>query len=256
MGTLTGKTALVTGGTRGIGRAISKRLARDGALVAVHYGSNRAAARETVADIEAAGNRAFALRAHLGSRGDAEQLWSAFEERMQTDYGESQLDILVNNAGITDERNGIAGATRQGVEEVLAVNVTAPFFIVQQGLERLRDGGRIINISSAVTRLARPNVLAYSMSKGALDVFTRTLALELGKRHITVNAVAPGIVYTDINAAWLHGNPQAEAESAALAALNAVGQPEDVADVVAFVASDDARWITGQCIDATGGSHL
>ncbi|MFG2496490.1 SDR family NAD(P)-dependent oxidoreductase [Streptomyces caniferus] len=185
MGALTGKAALVTGGTRGIGRAISKRLARDGALVAVHYGSNRAAARETVADIEAAGNCAFALRAHLGSRGDAEQLWSAFEERMQTDYGESHLDILVNNAGVTDERNGIAGATRQGVEEVLAVNVTAPFFIVQQGLERLRDGGRIINISSAVTRLARPSVLAYSMSKRALDVFTRTLALELGKRHIT-----------------------------------------------------------------------
>jgi len=146
--------------------------------------------------------------------------------------------------------------TEDTFDELFAVNVRAPFFIVQQGLSRLRDGGRIINVSSGAARLAIPEIMAYGATKGALDTFTLNLAKELGPRGITVNSVAPGVIDTDVNAAWLRGNPQAEAAEAALAALGRIGQPEDVADIVAFLASHDARWVTGRVIDATGGVGL
>jgi NAD(P)-dependent dehydrogenase (short-subunit alcohol dehydrogenase family) len=249
MGRLTGKVALVTGGSRGIGRAIALRLAADGAVVAVHYGSNAEAAARTVAEIEAAGGRAVALRAELGVPGDAETLWKGFDEVL----GGDGLDILVNNAGITlYGRIGDIGET--DFDRVFAVNARAPFFIIRQGLERMRDGGRIINISSGATRIAYPMTTAYSMTKGALDVLTHTLAIDLGPRGITVNAVAPGIVGTDMND-WLE-DPAEHAKAAAFSAFNRIGETGDIADIVAFVASDDARWITGQYIDATGGSLL
>jgi NAD(P)-dependent dehydrogenase (short-subunit alcohol dehydrogenase family) len=127
---------------------------------------------------------------------------------------------------------------------------------VREGLARLRDGGRIINISSGVSRIAMPEIIAYGASKGALDNFTLNLAKQLGPRGITVNSVAPGIVDTDTNAGWLRGNPEAQAYAASLSALGRVGQPEDISGVVAFLASDDARWVTGRVIDATGGSVL
>ncbi len=199
MGALTGKTALVTGGSRGIGRAVAERLARDGARVAVHYGRDEAAAKDAVATIEAAGGSASALRAELGAPGDAEALWEAFDARADG------LDILVSNAGITGTRAGIAGTGRAEFEQIFAVNVTAVFFVVQHGLGRLRDGGRIINVSTGLTRRAgvMPDVVAYTMSKGALDQLTTALARELGPRGITVNGVAPGVVDTDMNASWL-----------------------------------------------------
>ncbi|WP_240489838.1 SDR family NAD(P)-dependent oxidoreductase [Actinomadura atramentaria] len=146
--------------------------------------------------------------------------------------------------------------TEDGFDEVFAVNVRAPFFIVQEGLKRLRDAGRIINISSGAAHLAMPEAIAYGATKSALDNFTLNLAKELGARGITANSVAPGIIDTDVNAGWLRGNPEAEAHAASLAALGRVGRPEDVADIVAFLASDDARWVTGRTIDATGGSGL
>ncbi|MGX1305265.1 NAD(P)-dependent dehydrogenase (short-subunit alcohol dehydrogenase family) [Streptomyces albogriseolus] len=132
----------------------------------------------------------------------------------------------------------------------------APFFLTQQGLKRLRDGGRIVNVSSGATRIALTDIIAYAMTKGAIDAFSLTLAKALGPRGITVNSVAPGIIDTDINASWLRGNEAAERSAAELSALGRVGRPEDVADVVAFLASDDARWVTGQVLDATGGSQL
>ncbi len=253
MGKLTGRTALVTGGSRGIGKGISLRLAQDGALVAVHYGSNEAAAKETVAQIEAAGGRAFAIRAELGVPGDAAALWAAFDEELTRYGGGEGLDILVNNAGIgLFGRIGEVGEA--DYDRVFAVNVKAPFFILQQGLGRLRDGGRIVNISSGVTRIAFPEVTAYSMTKGAIDALTLTLAQDLGPRGITVNAVAPGIIDTEMNS-WL-GDPAARAQAESYSAFNRVGEAADVADVVAFVAGHDARWVTGQLLDATGGSNL
>ncbi|MER7514271.1 SDR family oxidoreductase [Streptomyces lavendulae] len=252
---LEGKTALVTGGSRGIGRAVAERLARDGAVVALTYARDETAALDTVECIRRDGGRAFALHAQLGSHGDAAALWSAFDARVPHDTTGPVVDIIVNNAGIGHGAD-LASLTEEGFDEVFAVNVRAPFFIVQEGLKRLRDAGRIINISSGAARLAMPEIIAYGATKGALDNFTLNLAKELGARGITANSVAPGIIDTDVNAGWLRGNPEAEAHAASLAALGRVGRPEDVADVVAFLASDDARWVTGKVIDATGGSGL
>jgi 3-oxoacyl-[acyl-carrier protein] reductase len=253
MGTLAGKTALVTGGNRGIGRSISERLAAEGAVVAVHYGRDEAAAADTVSGITATGGRAFALRTELGRPGDAQALWSAFDAGVGALAGRPGADIIVNNAG-TAIYAAISNVSEKEFDELFAVNAKAPFFILQHGLGRLRDGGRIINVSSGSARLATPVLVAYSMTKGALNTLTRTLALELGPRGITVNSVEPGIVETDI-APWL-SDPQLRDQAASWSALGRVGQPADIADVVAFLASPDARWITGQHLDATGGLLL
>jgi NAD(P)-dependent dehydrogenase (short-subunit alcohol dehydrogenase family) len=255
MGTLSGKKALVTGGARGIGRAVAERLGQEGALVAVHYGRDAAAAEETVAAVRARGGAAFALQARLGVPGDVETLWEGYDREVLEHADGAGLDILVNNAGISP-RGEIEQTTPEMFDEVVAVNMRAPFFLVQQGLKRLRDGGRIVNVSSGATRVALTDIIAYAMTKGAVDTFTRTLAKALGPRGITVNAVAPGIVDTDMNASWLRGNEAARRSAAELSALGRVGRPQDVADVVAFLASDDARWVTGQVVDATGGAML
>ncbi|MER6047892.1 SDR family oxidoreductase [Streptomyces sp. NPDC001793] len=254
---LDGKTALVTGGSRGIGRAIAERLGRDGAVVALTYARDQAAADETVARIRKDGGRAVALHAPLGERGDAAALWSAFDARI-TEHAPGTgpaVDIIVNNAGI-GMPSALPALTEDDFDRVFAVNVRAPFFVVREGLTRLRDGGRIINVSSGAGRLAMPVAIAYGATKAALDNFTLNLAQELGGRGITANAVAPGIIDTDVNADWLRGNPAAEAEAAARAALGRVGRPDDVADIVAFLASHDSRWITGKVLDATGGVRL
>ncbi|MEW1756746.1 SDR family oxidoreductase [Streptomyces cyaneofuscatus] len=248
MGSLTGKTALVTGGSRGIGRGIAERLGRDGALVGVHYGSNEAAAKETVAAIEAAGGSAFPLGVELGAPGDAAALWEAFHRHADG------VDILVNNAGIGTSQK-FTETEEAEYDRLFAVNTKAPFFLTRLGLDRLRDGGRIINISTGLTRTAAmPDLITYAMTKAALDVFTTYLSKVLGGRGITVNAVAPGIVDTDVNAGWLRTSEEAWAGAAAMSALGKVGTPAEIADVVAFLASNEGRWITGHWIDATGGS--
>ncbi|MGK5626872.1 SDR family oxidoreductase [Streptomyces sp. URMC 123] len=257
MGTLTGKTALVTGGSRGIGRGIAERLGRDGALVGVHYGRDETAAKETVSAIEAAGGRAFPLRAELGPAGDAEALWAAFDEGLARLGAAPGLDILVNNAGIDGVRERIENVSADDFDRIFAINAKAPFFITKLGLERLRDGGRIVNVSTGLTHgAAMPELITYSMTKGALDVFTATLAKQLAPRGITVNAVAPGVIDTDMNAGWLRGSAEAWEQASAMSAFGRVGEPRDVADIAAFLASDDSRWITGQWIDATGGTLL
>ncbi|BCJ36569.1 short-chain dehydrogenase [Actinocatenispora thailandica] len=250
MGRLTGRTALVTGAGRGIGRAIARRLAADGARVGVHYGTSADAAAQTVAVIEAAGGQAFRLGAELGVPGDAAALWAAYDRHADG------VDILVNNAGVLGGRTPYEQVDDAAYDHVFAVNTKAPFFLIQQGLSRLRDGGRIVNVSTRFTHGARnPDLLAYSMSKAALDALTATLAKQLGPRGITVNAVGPGATDTDMNAARL-GTEQGRAQIAALSPLGRVAAPAEVADIVAFLASPDARWVTGQWIDASGGSLL
>ncbi|WP_432119228.1 SDR family oxidoreductase [Streptomyces sp. bgisy032] len=248
MGVLTGRTALVTGASRGIGRGIAERLARDGARVAVHYGRNERAAKETVAAIEAAGGSAFALGVELGTPGDAEALWELFDRQADG------LDILVNNAGIGTSRP-IRELEEREFDEVFAVNVKAPFFLLKHGMERLRDGGRVVNISSGLARTAvMPDNVAYAMTKGALDVLSRDLSKVLGPRGITVNSVAPGIIDTDNTAGLLRESPGGWEKAAAISALGGVGEPAEVADVVAFLVSDAGRWVTGSWVDVTGGS--
>lgn len=239
------RTALVTGGSRGIGRAIALRLARDGIRVGVHYGRSDAEAAAVLRSVEAAGGEGFLVKAELGEPVDA--LWAEFDRQADG------LDILVNNAGI-GRHMPMAEVTPEWFDRLFAVNAKAPFFLVQQAIPRLRDGGRIINIGSGVTRIAFPEDTAYSMTKGALNTLTLALAKELGPRGITVNTVAPGIIDTAMNG-WL-ADPSAARAAAAYSVFDRVGEPEEVADVVAFVASDDARWVTGQTLDATGGSRL
>ncbi|WP_261564422.1 SDR family oxidoreductase [Frankia gtarii] len=255
MARLDGRTALVTGASRGIGRSIAQRLADDGALVAVHYGRDEAAAEETVRRITEAGGRAFTVRADLEVPDAAGTLWAAFDAGLAETHVAPGVDILVNNAGISSSSD-LPGTAVTEFDRVFAVNIRAPFFVIQESLPRLRDGGRIINISSGVTRIAAPEMVTYAMSKGALNTLSHSLAKGLGARGITVNAVSPGIVDVDSNAMWLRDDPDQLAHWSSFSAFNRVGRPVDVADVVAFIASDEARWIIGQIIDATGGAHL
>lgn len=254
MNRLMGKIALVTGGGRGIGRAIAKRLAAEGAIVAVHYGANRDAAEQTVRDIAEAGGRAFPVGANLDSVRGVGQLAESFRSELIRLTGADRFDILVNNAGIPSSPP-MEETTEADFDRLLAVNVKAPFFLVKRTLPMMRDGGRIINISSGVTRIAFPHIMAYNMTKGAINTFTLHLAALLGPRQIAVNAVMPGIVDTDATASWLH-TPEGRKLAADMSAFGRAGEPADIADVVAFLASPDGRWITGQCLDATGGSHL
>jgi NAD(P)-dependent dehydrogenase (short-subunit alcohol dehydrogenase family) len=251
MSQLDGKHALVTGGSRGIGRAIAERLARDGATVVLSYARDRAAAEDTVAGIAKRGGKAMAVHAPFGEHGDAERLWHAYDEAT----GHAGVDIVVNNAGI-GRSSDLVALTEDEFDELFAVNVRAPLFVVQGAVSRIRDHGRVINISSGVSRIAMPEILAYGATKGALDTLTLNLAKALGPRGITVNSVAPGIVDTDVNAGWLRGNPEAERQAASVSALGRIGQPDDIASVVAFLASEDGRWVSGRVVDATGGSGL
>ncbi|MDN3264557.1 SDR family oxidoreductase [Streptomyces sp. CSDS2] len=252
MGKLTGRTALVTGSSRGIGRATARRLAREGALVAVHYASNDQAARQTVSDIETEGGQAFAVRAELGVPGGVDMLFEALESGLKERTGTNTLNVLVNNAAIM---GGVAPeeVTPDLFDRIFAVNAKAPFLITQRALRLIPEGGRVINISSGLTRVANPEETVYAMSKGAVEQIALHFAKFLGPRGITVNSVAPGI--TD-NGSPVFGIPEAVEQMSALSAFNRVGEPSDIGDVVAFLASDDARWVTGAFIDASGGSLL
>ncbi|MFF4190213.1 SDR family NAD(P)-dependent oxidoreductase [Nonomuraea sp. NPDC001831] len=281
MGMLTGKTALVTGGSRGIGRAVSLRLAAEGALVAVHYGGDDEAAKQTVTLIEEAGGRAFAVRARFGAKsqksaegaegaegakvavgvkgaeGDDGGVEGAVErlfEGLADGLAGRGLDILVNNAGIASTAP-IAHLTPAEFERVMTINVTTPFFVIRRALPLLNDGGRIINMGSTASRFAVTTQIGYTISKAALAAMAPTLANELGRRGITVNTVAPGAVRTDMTAGYT-SIPEVVAALESITALGRLGEPEDVADVVGFLAGPAGRWVTGQTIDVSGGTYL
>jgi 3-oxoacyl-[acyl-carrier protein] reductase len=250
MKTLRGKTALVTGSSRGIGRAIAQRLAADGALVAIHYGSNDPAADETLKAIKKADGDAFLVKAELGVKGEIDTLFAKLEKELAGRL----LDILVNNAAVAPQIR-IHETSPEEFDRIFAINVRAPFFIIQRALALMSDGGRIINISSGVTWFATPAIV-YSMTKGALNVLGRSLANELGARNITVNTISPGITDTDMNPSIRAKDVEAIGRVAAITALGRPGRPADIGDAVAFFASDDARWITGQTLDVNGGLFL
>jgi 3-oxoacyl-[acyl-carrier protein] reductase len=250
---LQNKTALVTGASRGIGRAIAIRLAGEGALVAVHYGRDPQAAADTVSAIAQAGCEAFTVSADLSSTGNVTQLFAALDAELTRRIGSARFDILVNNASIA-ELGTIEEASEDQFDRHFAVNVKALYFLTKHTLSRLNDGGRIINVSSSGTRFAEPSHSVYYMTKGAVNNLTLTLAYQLGKRGITVNSLAPGVTDTQINAAWL--NDDARRYLSGQTALGRVGTAEDMAGVAAFLASDDSRWVTAQCIEASGGLRL
>ena len=247
---LSGKIALVTGASRGIGRAIAERLGADGALVAVHYASNVDAANACVAAITAGGGAAFTIAADLAQPDGPTQLFAAFDEAIRQRAVAPRLDILINNAGL-GSRAAIDTASEAELDRVFAVNMRAPFFLMQLALPRLADGGRIINISSTAARIGYAETAIYTATKAALEALTLSVARQLGPRGITVNAVAPGATVTDMNP--LARDPATAQKIAAETILGRIGQPNDIADVVAFLASDQARWLTGQVVEASGG---
>lgn len=241
------RVALVTGASRGIGRAIAERLAAAGAEVAVHYHRDKAGAEETLARI---GGHGFVIGAELGAHGDADEVL----EQLSVGLNGRRLDVLVNNAA-AQPAGPIGTDTEAAFDRLMAVNVRAPYFLIQRLLPVLADDGRIVSISSVATRMANPVQTSFAMTKGALETMTRTLAQELGARGITVNAVAPGATRTEANGAFFE-TPGLTDLIVRQTALGRLGSGEDVAEVVAFLASPAARWITGQVVDASGGLHL
>jgi len=252
---LQGKTALVTGASRGIGRATAFVLANSGAHVLVHYGRSKQDAESLVAGILSKGGRANSIRADLGTPEGATLL----AKEVRTIVGE-RLDVLVLNAGISKAAR-LADYTVEDFDNLFATNVRSPFFLVQQLLPILGDGSNIIVISSIGSHAVvgkpgvdNPSLLAYASTKGALETLVKNWAAILGPQGIRVNAVAPGVIDTDMS----NFTKTEAGRDAALGmqALKRIGKPEDVADVVAFLASDDARWITGASISVDGGSKL
>jgi 3-oxoacyl-[acyl-carrier protein] reductase len=252
---LRGKTALVTGASRGIGRATAVALAEAGAHVLVHYGRSAQAAESLVAAIQTKGGRATAISADLGTASGAALL----AEQVRSIVGD-RLDVLVSNAGISKSAR-IADYSVEDFDSLFATNVRSPFFLVQRLLPVLGEGSNIIVISSAVARTVvgnpgaeNPSILAYASSKGALETLVKHWAAILGPRGIRVNAVAPGIIDTDMSN---FTKTEAGREiTLGMQALKRIGKPEDIADVVAFMVSEGARWITGASIPVDGGTKL
>lgn len=240
---LEGKIALVTGASRGIGRAIAARLAREGAAVAINYSRNAAEAQKAVAEIESAGGRALAVQADVGQVADIVRM---FDETI-AHFG--RLDVLVNNAGVLFTKP-VAATTEAEFDRIFAVNVKGTFFACQQAATRLADGGRIVNLSSSTTARLMPTYGAYVATKGAVEQLTRSLSKELGARGITVNAVSPGPTETEL---FVDGKtPEQLQFFAQMSAFGRLGRPDDIADVVAFLASDASRWISGQNLRVNG----
>ncbi len=253
-GDLDGKTALISGGGRGIGRGIALTLASAGALVAVNYAENGEAAEQTVRDIEVAGGRAFAIQAKLGRMSEISKLASVLGEQLNQRTGSDGLDILVNNIGGAGPGT-TANTTEELYDWTFSNNVRAPFFLTQALLPLMRDEGRIINISSSTTRAPSTSFIAYSMSKKALEQFTLILAKELGPRRITVNSVAPGYVETPAVADTLNDPAMVKAIKN-MTLFERIGQPEDIADMVHALVGHAGRWVTGQNIEVSGGFRL
>jgi 3-oxoacyl-[acyl-carrier protein] reductase len=238
---LAGKTALITGGSRGIGRAICIRLAAEGAGIVLHYHRNQAAANQVSGLI---GGALRIVQADLSSPAEIERMFGAL--------GEVGLDILVNNAGIW-KPSPLGSSTVELMNEIVDTNLKGPFWVMHCALPRLREGARVINISSVAGRIGvAAGRSLYGATKAALDSFTRNWALELAPRQILVNAIAPGYVTTDMTAEHL-SNPAIFKRAIDRHPLGRLGTAEEAADVVAFLCSDDARFITGQSINVSGG---
>lgn len=244
MASLAGKVAIVTGASRGIGRGIAERLGRDGATVVVNYSGSEQEAKQVVEAIKSNGGKAIALQANFSQIDDIRRLFQETSDRC------GQLDILVNNAGIGIVAP-IAEVTEEEYDKVFNLNVRGVLFALQEATRRMNDGGRIINVSSTTTIHPESGMAVYAASKAAIKLFTAVMAKEVGNRGITVNTVMPGPTIPG-----MFGNmpPEVQQQAAASSPFNRVGTPQDIADIVAFLVSEEARWLTGQDLCANGGA--
>lgn len=242
MPSINGKVAIVTGASSGIGRAIAERLAQDGAMVIANYGKSTDKAKTVVAGIESNGGQAVAIQADMSQVSDIRRLVRETVQRF------ARLDILINNAGMFMYKP-LVETTEEEFDRVFALNAKGPYFALQEAAKVIEEGGRIVNISTDATHIGLPGATAYLGSKGALEQFTKGLAHELAPRGITVNTVSAGYTVTDM----LPADPTFRQMGEQASPLKRLGTPKDIADVVAFVVSEEARWLTGQNFHAGGG---
>ena len=248
------KIALITGGSRGIGRSTVLSLAQRGVYSIFTYRSQPQAAEKVVAEAEQAGAKASALKLDVSSI----RSFAAFTEEVQAalkHWGAEGFDYLVNNAG-TGFHKEFAKVTEEEFDEQYNVHVKGVYFLTQKLLPLMRDGGRIVNVSSCLTRISFPNAGTYAMMKGAVEVFTHYLAKELGPRGIAANTVTPGAIATDFNGGRTRDNPELNKMVAGMTALGRAGLPEDVGPMIASLLSEENRWINGQRIEVSGGQAI
>ncbi len=249
------KIAVITGASRGLGRSTALHLARKGVDVIVTYRSKQAEADAVVTEISQIGGKAVALQLDVGNSKSFAEFSAQLRAVLRTHWQRDSFDYLVNNAGIGINAS-FAETTEAQFDELMNIHLKGPFFLTQSLLPLIADGGRIVNLSSGLARFTFPGRAAYAVMKGAVEVLTRYLAMELGVRGIAVNTVAPGAIATDFGGGVLRDNPEVNAHVAAQTALGRVGLPDDIGGVIASLLSEDNRWINGQCIEASGGMHL
>jgi NAD(P)-dependent dehydrogenase (short-subunit alcohol dehydrogenase family) len=250
---LSGKVAVVTGASRGIGRAVAERLAASGVTVILQYKSGSDEALAAASAIRSRGGAALALQADIASVDSIERFFATLEQRLLEQVGSPGLDILVNNAGVC-ETIDFEHTDESTFDRLFDVNVKGLFFMTRRALRHLRPGGRVINVSSVAARAHFPRIAAYAATKGAVNTLTLQLAAALGPRNITVNAVSPGVTDTAMNP-WLQ-TLEGQALAKGMQALQRIGTPNDIAAAVLFLASPEAGWVTGMCLEASGGMKL
>lgn len=250
---LQNKAALVTGASKGIGRATAERLGKDGAFVIVNYSSDKPGAEATVKSITAKGGKAVALQGDVSKVATIKKMFAELTEILKKEKLE-HLDILVNNAGVFP-MGTLFDTKEEDFDKIFDVNVKGLFFTTQEAVKLMGDGGRVINISTTLTRVGSNSMLAYAASKGAVDILTRDMAIALGPKGITVNAINPGLTRTE-GTSGMTANNEAMKMFADKTALGRIGEPQDIAEVVAFLANDNSRWVTAQSIEASGGYAL
>ncbi|MEF0939736.1 SDR family NAD(P)-dependent oxidoreductase [Rhizobium sp. BR 362] len=249
------KLAIITGGSRGLGRNTAVHLARRGVDVIVTYNANRAEAESAVAEIEALGQKAVALQLDAGDVASFDAFAAEVGQALRQEWGRDRFDFLVNNAG-TSYHASFAETTEVEFDKLYNVHLKGVYFLTQKLLPFIQDGGRIINISSGLARFSNPGSSAYAVMKGAVDVLTRYLAKELGPRGIAVNTVAPGAIQTDFSGGIVRDNPEVNRMVASMTALGRAGLPDDIGPMIASLLSEDNRWVNGQRIEASGGMAL
>ncbi|MET0394239.1 MAG: SDR family oxidoreductase [Chitinophagaceae bacterium] len=251
----TNKIALVTGGSRGLGKSMALSLAKKGIDVIITYHTNRTEADNVVAALQSPGRQAAAFQLDAGNTGSFDHFFSQVTAYLQEQTGSAKFDFLVNNAG-TALYAPFAETTEEQFDTALNIHYKGVFFLTQKALPFLNDGGRIVNISSGLARFSYPGSAAYGSMKGAVETLTRYLAKELGPRRIAANVVAPGPIATDFGGGRVRDNKELNDHLSEATALGRVGLPEDIGGVVAFLCSEEGRWINGQRIEVAGGINL
>jgi len=255
MNTQDGKIALITGGSRGLGRSMALHLARQGTDVILTYRSNRTEADAVVAEIAKLGGHAASLQLDTALVAGFDEFIARLRETLTTTWGRDRFDFLVNNAGVGVHAS-FAETSEVQFDELMNVHLKGVFFLTQKLLPLIVDGGRIVNVSSGLARFSLPGYAAYASMKGAIEVLTKYLAKELGARKITVNVLAPGAIETDFGGGQVRDNSEVNRFVAANTALGRAGLPDDIGGAIAMLLSPDGSWITGQRIEASGGMFL